>query len=242
MGESKMHIAVCDDNERDLACLRELIANYAEHNSVTANIHCFSSGEALLGAFERGKYQILFQDIFMSGISGMQAAEQIRAVDRDIAIVLTTTSEEFGVASYAIDAAYYIVKPVTAEKLEKALARCRDIIRRHARYIEVIEDRQQVRLILREILFVEVVGKYCEINLAQRVVRARMRLEELAGLLGGSPFVRCHRSYIVNLNHVQQLQNRDCILPGGKLIPISRTHCAGLERALADFLRAKAAP
>lgn len=84
----------------------------------------FSSGEEFLGAFTAGKYDLIFLDIYMDGITGMETAKRIRRADHGCRIIFITTSPEFAVESYDVSASFYLLKPIEKNGVFAALDRC----------------------------------------------------------------------------------------------------------------------
>lgn len=232
-----MRIAICDDRMEDSARLSALLRNYLDENALTANVDIFASGEALLEAAKPGKYQIIFQDIYMdkNGVTGMQAAEIIRERDDEVSIIFTTTSIKHGPASYAVDAAYYIVKPVEKENLRRALGKCRAQLDSYARMIEITVNRQPHKIRLRDVYYAEVFRHDALLRTVSGVIKSRITFGELVELLGGFPFIPCHRSYVVNIAHVADLRGSDFIMKNGDKAPISKTYQEQAQKAFKEF-------
>ena len=233
-----MRIAICEDLKKDCDKLVLLLRDYLSLNSLDADIDVFNSGEDFLAAFAPGKYQILFQDIYLDkgGLNGMQAAEKVREADSDISIVFSTTSEEHGIASYKVDAAYYISKPLDEHELERALHKCRSQIDRFAKTVEIISDRQPVKIRMRDIFYAEVYAHNCVLHTVSGDVRTRIGLNALEEKLGGIPFIVCHRSYLVNLAHVGAMKKDEFVLKNGARVPISRTYAQAAQKSVNAFI------
>ena len=106
-----MNIAIIDDIASDAEQLKRIITSYFENRQIPTEIRYFSSAEALFDDYRPGNFQILFLDIYMDGITGMEAARRIRNQSDDCILVFVTTSSEFAVESYDVNAAYYLLKP-----------------------------------------------------------------------------------------------------------------------------------
>ena len=232
-----MNIAVCEDLEDDSARLCVLLKGYLKTGGLVAAIDVFTSGEDLLKAFSPGKYQIIFQDIYLdkNGISGMKVAEKIRERDSEVSIIFTTTSVEHGPTSYEVKADYYIVKPVDKERLGKALDRCRAQLDRYARTIEVSTNWQVMKIRLRDIYYAEVMKNNVILHTMSGAVVTRMSFGELLHKLEGSSFATCHRSYVVNLIHVADMRDNSFILKNGSQVAISRTYTESAKQAFREF-------
>lgn len=108
-----MNIAIVDDLKTDSDRLVGFIDTYMkQHNLQYGTLDRFSSGEDFLGAFTPGKYDLIFLDIYMDGITGMETAKRIRQTDHDCRIIFITTSPEFAVESYNVNASFYLLKPI----------------------------------------------------------------------------------------------------------------------------------
>ena len=119
-----MRIAIADDNIQDTEKLtEELTAALSEFGYENERIECFESGEALLKKFEAGRYEIIFLDIFLGGINGIDTAKEIRRKDKDVRLVFQTTSNDFAAQSYQLNADYYLLKPCTSENVRNMLQR-----------------------------------------------------------------------------------------------------------------------
>lgn len=111
-----MKIAIVDDLKLDAEQLSHLILSYMkEHRIPTAAPEIFPNGETFLASFTVGSFDIVFLDIYMDGLSGMETAQKLRALDASCRIVFVTTSPDFAVDSYDVNAAFYLLKPVTME-------------------------------------------------------------------------------------------------------------------------------
>lgn len=234
-----MRIAICDDMKSDVIHLYELLKEYLYINALDADIDTFESGEALLSAFVPGKYQIIFQDIYMDGMTGMEVAEQIRETDKEVAIILTTTSLEHGIVSYKLNASYYIVKPVEKNSITQGMERCHAQVNQYAKTIEIMENRQSVRLRLRDIFYVESQRRACVFQFADEEIKTNSSMDKIAMQLNGFPFVRCHRSFIVNLLHVADMLNQDFVMESGAKVPISKSYHTAAKKAFKVYFRAK---
>ncbi|MDL2238419.1 LytTR family DNA-binding domain-containing protein, partial [Christensenellaceae bacterium OttesenSCG-928-K19] len=193
-----MNIAICEDNAKDSRTLAGGVERFCREHGYAAEIHTYKSGEKLLKGFAPGAFQVLLLDIYLPGMDGIQLARQIREADPDCMLIMVTVSEEHALDSYGVQAISYLVKPVDDAKLSRALALCGHRFAGSARAIEVPVARETVLLPLRGIRYAEVYGKNTHIHLPNGKLEVRLPLDEVEQRLGGGPFLRCHRCYIVN--------------------------------------------
>ena len=124
-GEIK--VAVCDDLEEDRQVLVNLLSEYTDKNNLYVKIQEFTSGEAFL-ASDTSEYSLVFMDIFMDGINGMETAKALIVRNSRVQIVFESTSTEFAAEAFDIEALHYLVKPVKKEKLFGILDRFFDSV------------------------------------------------------------------------------------------------------------------
>lgn len=115
-------IAICEDNEMERTVLQELIKAWAEENEVLVEVTGFSSGEELLDQFQVQKYDILFLDIMLEELDGIQTGQQIRSMDAKMDIIYCTAMTDFAIDAYEMHARGYLVKPYEPDKIEAILA------------------------------------------------------------------------------------------------------------------------
>ena len=235
-----MRIAICEDTKTDALHLRKLVERYLTENQLAAEFDFFENGEDFLLSFKPGKYQIVFMDIFMAqnGLNGMDTAKKLKAIDEDAAVIFTTTTTEYGIEGYNVSV-YYIVKPVDYGSLVNAMTKCRSVLDRHAVSIEIVVNRSPLKIRLRDIYYVEVQRHNCLFVTEMGRLASARTFDGLVNELGGLPFLQCHRSYIVNLHHADNMENRDFILKNGHKVPISKHILPEVRTAFRQFLRAE---
>lgn len=116
--DTPLQIAVCEDNPADAKLLGYPMAE----SGIANRPEVFPSGEALLAAFQPGKYDLIFLGIYMSGMKGVDAAAEIRKADRTVTLAFTTTGTEHTLESYRLKAASYLEKPVKQEDVRGILS------------------------------------------------------------------------------------------------------------------------
>ncbi|WP_352401148.1 LytTR family DNA-binding domain-containing protein [Anaerotignum sp.] len=219
-----MKIAVCDDDSQELARISTFVDTYRLNKRVGLICKTFQNATELLITFNRSDYDILFLDILMPGLTGMEAAHEIRSFDKEVKIVFLTSSPEFAVESYEVKSYDYILKPVSKEKLYSLLDA---VIAEEQKPLEGLTVKTKsglTRILFSNLAFIEVINKKLYFNLADGSVReVTSTLAELEDKLLTLPeFVKVHRSYIVNLWQVGELRPKELITLAGKSVPISR--------------------
>ena len=107
-----LRLAICDDRTEDRERLCRLLKEYGQYNNLELTVDQWSTGEDFLLSFAPGRYQLVFLDIYMKQINGVETARTIREQDEDCAIVFVTTSPEHAVEGFSVNALHYLLKPL----------------------------------------------------------------------------------------------------------------------------------
>ena len=232
----ELQIAVCEDLEQERFRLGQMIQRYAKEKSLALQLHLFSNGEDLLLSIQQsGFYHILFLDIYMPGLSGIETAERIRSTGCNAAIIFATTSIEHGLESFRVRAADYLTKPFHQADVDRTLDWCLAHMPDSLRRITVYSEGEWQELTLSSILYVEVLGHRSYIHTQKRSIVVSQTLGNLEAVIDSRDFLRCHRSYLINMNHVQSFQKHCFIMSNGTTIPISIANRSRVRNTFCDW-------
>jgi len=236
-GSDFVRIAVCDDMKQDLTALCDYIADYLNRMGYIGEVSAFETAEALLDDLSGGFFDLYFLDIYMPGMSGIDVARKIREMDRDCKLIFITTSADHAMDGYGVQASGYVVKPFDKDRMDKALYTCNELFERAARMIRVPVGKEgHVDVPLTKIRYAETSGRGSRLHLVGSTMETRLKLEEVRELLGGDPFLRCHGSFIVNMNYIDEVMAEDFLMEGGGRVPIRKNGRKKIRLAYAGFL------
>lgn len=196
-----LQIAICEDTPADA----ELLVSHIMESNIASRHETFSSGEELLAAFMPGKYDLIFLDIYMGGMKGVDAAAEIRKTDRTVTLAFTTTSTEHTLEGYRLKAASYLEKPVKREDVREILSLV--LAKRNtAAYITLLIEGANREIPVESILFFEQQNHAVMVHTHAETLRTSQTVK-LAHIEPMLPeyFFRCHHSYLVNLHTVQEV-------------------------------------
>jgi len=226
-----IRIAVCDDAERSVQTAIKMIYEWSCDHEITVN--GFTDGVSLIEAHSRNPFDIIFLDMVMPIMNGIDTALQIRKSDHSVRIVALTSSPEFAVDCFDIKASGYILKPIDKARFEASLNELSTDILESTKSITVKSLHAVHRIELRSIEFVEAQGKQVIFSLAgASTVTSTDPLyffEDL--LLPCDGFFKCHRSYIVNIARIAKYTSKEITMRSGSRIPISRSFHKEFEAA-----------
>ncbi len=232
-----MKIAICDDNRDDLFSISSILDAYIQERGLPIFYKAFHSSIDLLSTSKSGEYDLYLLDVMMPVLNGMDAAKEIRSVDKMAKIAFLTFSPEFAIESYSVKACNYILKPVTKEKLFFALDDVMATSNMENEAAIVVKSSEGiVKILLSQLTYVETLDRKVLYYLSSGTTVAcasgfSVVCEELSNY---SEFVQTHRCYMVNMRYIRKITNTEIILQSGASLPISRKRVAELkERYLA---------
>ena len=219
LGVIDLDIAVVDDEK----VIREHIREMIENQKPDCHVACFSSGEEFLNAAKA--FDIVFLDIQMDGMNGIEAAKETRENNADTVLIFITGIKEYVFEALDLYAFHYLLKPVTKQKFTEVFGQAlreaglRKMRRKKQLFINT--RNKGITIDADNILYIESVSRKVEIHTTQEVIEAYGALGELETQLGGT-FYRCHRGYLVNMAHITEYK-RDCItLTGGETVYLTK--------------------
>lgn len=231
-----MNIAIIDDNSGDRSILLGYLDTYFKELPVYKTIQVFNNGEEFFHVWKKGSLDILFIDIILTGISGMEIAERVRAEGSNCLIIFTSCSEEYGVQSYRVRAFDYLLKPYTYNQFKRTLDLCHSEIQRHGKYIEVKESRTYVKILLDDIIFTDYFNHYIQIHTYNRIIKSYMRFDAFSPMLLTYPqFLCCYRNCIVNMDKVASIEKYDFVMDTREHVPITRANRQSICQQYADY-------
>lgn len=232
-----LNLAVCDDLPEE----REALLALLEQAPIATVCAQFASSEELLEAFRPGGFELLLMDIYMDGMTGVEAVRKIREMDETIPIAFTTTSTEHTLESYRLSVLKYLEKPVRQKDINDLL-RLVKLQRDSAPRLAIRQNGAAQKLPLSELLCLEQKGHHVMLSRKDgSVLQLYGKLSDLLPQLEGQPFFCPHKSYCVNLAFVRGINEEyQCYdMADGKKVPISRSNRSRAKRAYEDFLFAR---
>ena len=237
-----MRIAYCEDEPAQAALVRAMILQWAESRKITAEVILYESAEEFLFKNEVFAYDIVFLDIAMRQMNGVELARAIRRKDRALPIAFLTADRTFAIEGYELHAVRYLLKPVAMEKLGSLLDELLETAEADAQDTDCITvgEKGAVRKISESsICYIEVLGHYTQLHLKDSsAVRIKESLAAVAAMLHQKElFVKCHRSFVVNLRYVEKISRAACALSDGTVLPVSRNSYQELNERFIQYYR-----
>ena len=220
-------IALCDDEQTELAKTQKMLSNYRKlHPELDFDIGTFENAGQLLIKIQDGYLpDLILMDIYMEGMTGIEAARKLREMENKSRVIFLTTSERHALEAFRVEAVQYLVKPVSETELFPLLDRQLEIIyNEKQKYVALEVDGRSFRVMVSEIIYCESQGKFQHLHLADGTkLSVRMTMVRLEDLFRPyEEIVRVGKWYIINMDHVEGLDSRSVQMFGGHTLYLPR--------------------
>lgn len=233
------YIALCDDNSADLQDLLKCLGELRKEN-YRMEIIPYMAGTELVEAYRKGrKFHLLVLDMYMEPINGMETAREIRTIDTTVPILIVTSTIEFALEGYSVDASRYLLKPVDKDIF---LYEVRNILNKqensNPNYFSISNEQGITKVKLENILYFESDLKTMYLQTWKQRYAFRSTIAEIAAKLEKFHFVRVHKSYVVNLRHVKNIFKGDITMENGTSIDVSKHRSKEVYKLLMAYIEA----
>lgn len=233
-----MKIAVCDDEIQFIDTVCILLEQWAKKHGIELAIYQFTNGDDLITAHQNECMDLIFLDVIMPLLNGMDTARELRNNNQMVPIIFLTSSREFAVASYEVKALNYLIKPVEDIKLFSILD---EFLKTYENPKETFTARTSIgfcKIIIDDVDYLEAQNKQVIVYLSNgttiEIRELFSKCEEIFTLEKG--FFKCHRSYIVHLSHVEQFTKTQINTNNGSILPISRNSYCAFKEAYFSYM------
>lgn len=236
-----IRIAVCDDTPEFLQQSIALLEQWGQEKGLSVKLDGFDNGDALLNALSHQSYDFIFLDIIMPMLSGIDTCQEIRKENRHTKVIFLSVSSEFGVDAFRVKANGYLLKPINFQALSDLLEEFLLEMEESSGYLIAKSASIMRKVPLDNVCFAEAQNKNILIYTTDgSTLTVTEPLHQLAQQLTAPCFYQCHRSYIVNMNHIRSFSKNELTLPGDHIIPVSRNCAKEFQSAYFSFLFGKA--
>ncbi|MBR5420801.1 MAG: response regulator transcription factor [Lachnospiraceae bacterium] len=215
-------IAICDDEATALKLNTMLTEKILKEEKIPYELVAFDDIQTMTDALMRPgqPYDLLITDILAHGLNGIEAAERLRGIGEKLDIIFISSTADFALEGYKVEALRYMKKPVDPEQLKEAiLISYRKTAQKEGLSLNCEGKLYSIRY--EEIIYAESQARDIELTLKDRKLVTHMKISDLEKLLPDM-FFRCHRSYIVNLLEVETIERYQATMKNEEFIPISQ--------------------
>ena len=234
-----MRLAIIDDLVTEQEKLQGFLDRFCKEKQVECHVEKFSSGKEFLtrGDFA---YDLLFLDIFMEELDGLETAAAFRQHNEKCLLIFTTTSKDCAIKSYRVRAFDYLVKPFTYQQfLESMLLVVKELNVLH-QFIEVKEGYLIRKIACKDIIYVDYSNHYTHIHTTDAIISSHIPFEKIRErLVPYKQFLYCNRNCLLNMDQIQDVENNEFVMNNGERLATKRNEYNSLYQSYADYLFAK---
>ena len=227
-----LNIAICDDNLTFLEEVTSLIGDLIPEKYCLVK---FNEPQAMIDYVNENYVDIVITDIKMPEINGIQLAKKIKNIYPHINFIFITSYTEYVQDVFAVNPVYYVTKPVDKEKFREALTLALDRIKKSkGNTVSFISKYKTIRVRIDDIQYIESMNREIIFHLTDSKKTMIMKLDDVEKNLP-SNFVRCHKSYLVNMNAIQEIANNKIILFSHESIPVAKTRFPDVKKQVLSY-------
>lgn len=221
MEDKLVNIVICENDKNDQEFVKAKVVKILDDLNIEYEIKVYNSGDDLLEGYD--KYtDIILLDIQMDGLDGMETARKIREFDDNVEIIFITSFVEYALEGYEVNAYRYLLKPVKDENLMTSLINCLNDRNFVKRSIVIKEGDTRIKISLKDIMYIEVQGNDITVHTLKDTYRTKGTMSNFETEINSDMFVRCHKSYLVNLEYIKSIKRYTSILVNDEEVPLSR--------------------
>lgn len=226
-------IAVCDDEAPITDLIEKHILAYRE---MTPTVYKYTSGEALIQS--QKVFDLIFLDIDMKGINGIDAAREIRQYDKRVKIVYVTSYRDYTVPAFSVHAFAYLLKPVKADDIHKIMKEACDYTCTENTPVRLSFETTHGHIVLdiRQIYYFEYENRHVKMVTENGVFYIRSKIADMAAKMQDYGFYMPHKSFIVNFLHVQSMLNSDIHMTNGDTVMLSQKRASEFRKTFAAYI------
>lgn len=226
-------IGICDDDKNIVSKIKTYIDEYPKEAFI---INTYNSGEELLNLNE--KFDVIFLDIDMVGIDGIETAKRLRIYDKDVKIIYVTSYSDYRNLAFKVHAFSYLNKPINKEEIFNELDEIILYSNNNKEEELLLFDTNEgiIRIKPSDIYYFEYIDRKVKIKAVNKTYIIKEKITNIAKKMESYDFVMPHKSFTVNLYHIKSIKAYDIYIVDGSIIPLSQKKSVAFRESLNDFL------
>lgn len=232
-----MRIAIVDDSPGDRDILDKKLASYMTSHNISYETRQYTCAEDFLNEFRVSFFDLVFMDIYMKDITGMDAAKQIYRLDPGCRIIFLTNTEEYSRMSYSVRAVYYLLKPISDEEFLQAMSFLELKTQYTVPTLDLTVQHVPVSIPTEDIYYIEYHARSTVIHTRTDTIEVRLSFQEvIAKLLPDERFLSPIRAVLINMQHIRDVDDLFFILDNQTRIRINVRHRNAIIRQWKNYL------
>lgn len=230
-----IRIAIVEDEEQSAGLIKSYIAKFGAESEDIFDVKWFSDGDAIAADYKPA-FDIIFLDIKMKILDGMETAEYIRGLDKDVIIIFITNMSQYAIMGYKVGALNFLLKPVPYFAFSEQLKRSVDKLKKSkASYLLLSTENGVAKIDISQVLYIESFKHKMLVHTKKETYTIMSTMQELEKKLSEKYFFRSHKGYLVNMAYVKSIEGGTVSVGGHDLI-ISRARKKQFMEELAAYV------
>lgn len=230
-----MIIGIVDDNKDDQKYLIETIEEWNQQKNTLSNIYCFDSGEDFLDNYKANKFDLVFMDIYMNKMNGIEIVNKIRQTDNHLLFVFLTTSKEHVFEAIPLHIFDYIQKPYSKDRLFCVLDELYKYLPQANKMIEFDSGRQHICLNLSDILYITSNKNFTHFTIKDEELRYRITFSKIMDIIDDERFLFCMRGTMINMDYIIKQENDYFIMANQHKVYIRRNEKKDIVKIFENY-------
>jgi DNA-binding LytR/AlgR family response regulator len=232
-----MRVAVIDDESIFRMQLKMMVEKVATNRALTLEVEEFDTGQSFVEALTERRFDIVFMDIYMPDMDGIETAKKLRALTEKTFLIFMTASEGHYPDAFSLHAFDYVTKPFTLERIDNLISEIVDHTPIDAIFIKITVGSVDERIYLKNIVSVTTDGHYLEIHKDDGTsFRVRLTSGEFLGMTGSDKrFIMINRGIIINMDFINRIEGAEVYLDDRSIYPISAKKVAEITQQIRDY-------
>lgn len=235
-----MNIAIVEDFEQDRRWLTERLEQYLSTRHLTYQLYTYKQAEDFVAALDTLTFQIVFMDIYLTDMTGIEAATILRQKDKDCKLIILTTSDEFLLQGFQVNACHYLLKPATERDFLEAMGRCMLKPSYEVPVLDVMVDGLPLQLNTESILYLQSHKRDVLIQTTSQALLATGPFHALSNVLSAdSRFLLILRGIVINMDHVTSVDNDTILMKNGNKLPYNIRNRKQIQQTYRNYIFSK---
>ena len=246
MQSEDIKVAICDDEEFYRRQLDDMVSVYGNEMDVNVSIDLYDNAKELMNNIlsKSKEYDLLFLDVEMPGMTGIEMADALRKIDPWVCISFATSYDAFAIQAFRLDALDYVMKPIKYTQVKHIIEKARIQIdyRKNAqkaerRYLKIKSGYEDVLIDLQNVIYIEKRRNQCVFHKRDEEISCYEPLKKIYEKLDHDMFMYTHQGYIANFNHIKEVKKDVVCFGRGMEVPLSRRYHDQIKELHLDKIR-----
>lgn len=234
------HIVVCDDEKEILDRMLKKIQHCFDGNRIPARCTGMDDPRKLMQCLQTDKIDVLFLDIDMPYYNGMEIAGAVNEQNGNTILIFITSHDALVYQTFAYRPFGFIRKTHMDQEMEEVVKRIEKELLKNRQELVIRKGQELIRVLIKDILYIEAEKNYLVVKRKDDTIRVRETMTNMEKELEGRGFIRCHKGYLVNAEHIEKMTNSEIIVKAGgesMALPIGRSYEKDVRKKILEMLR-----